>query len=576
MGKKGSWFSAIKRVFIPNSKEKTSNGLEKKSTKEKKNERGILRHGESKSFIPLFRQPSSIEQILGEADQQKLLIRLPTPVEGPQPPPSPRVTSPRVAAPQVVSPMASSSSSRDVYHHKEASYYRPEPTLRYRHLSAIKIQAAYRGYMARRNFRSLRGLVRLQGVVKGRNVRRQTTNAMKMMQLLVRVQTQIQSRRIQMIENQALRHQKNNKELESSLGKWTTNQSEAGVHEDWDDSLLTKEEIEARLQRKVEATIKRERAMAYAYSNQLWKANPTSDQNSLMDIRTGGFPWWWNWLDRHLPPVPPANPSETQTTKSFPSKPAFEPKLSPGPASGTYKQQSFGFNNLEPSKPAFEPKLSPGPASGTYKQQSFGFNNLEPSKPAFEPKLSPGPASGTYKQQSFGFNNLESLTPRSTKSLVPTRTRHLNTPSNRTTTPRSSSSILMKYPKTRAGAAGSAAFDDVPLKDNDSLTSCPAFSVPNYMVPTISAKAKARASSINPRDSFLGTPSGDSKRRFSFSLTPNFGSFKWNKGSSSKDSTSQRVLEKQYQSFQSVGDGSIDSAISMPAAVGRKPFNRFV
>jgi len=45
--------------------------------------------------------------------------------------------------------------------------------------------------------------------------------------------------------------------------------SEAGNNEDWDDSLLTKEEVEARLQRKVEAIIKRERSMAFAYSHQV-------------------------------------------------------------------------------------------------------------------------------------------------------------------------------------------------------------------------------------------------------------------------------------------------------------------
>lgn len=72
----------------------------------------------------------------------------------------------------------------------------------------------------------MRGLVRLQGVVRGPNVKRQTMNAMKMMQLLVRVQTQIQSRRIQMVENQALQRQayKNDKDSESTFGKWTANQ----------------------------------------------------------------------------------------------------------------------------------------------------------------------------------------------------------------------------------------------------------------------------------------------------------------------------------------------------------------
>lgn len=67
--------------------------------------------------------------------------------------------------------------------------------------------------------------MRLQGVVRGQNVKRQTVNAMKQMQLLVRVQTQIQSRRIQMLENQTIEREtyKNEKEVESSLGKWNLN-----------------------------------------------------------------------------------------------------------------------------------------------------------------------------------------------------------------------------------------------------------------------------------------------------------------------------------------------------------------
>jgi len=75
---------------------------------------------------------------------------------------------------------------------------------------------------ARRSFRALKGLVRLQGVIRGQNVKRQTMNAMKHMQLLVRVQSQIQSRRIQMLENQARRQaqNRNDKEVDSTLGKW--------------------------------------------------------------------------------------------------------------------------------------------------------------------------------------------------------------------------------------------------------------------------------------------------------------------------------------------------------------------
>jgi len=50
-------------------------------------------------------------------------------------------------------------------------------------------------------------------------VKRQTVNAMKHMQLLVRVQSQIQSRRIQMLENQARYQAEFKNEAGSTLGK---------------------------------------------------------------------------------------------------------------------------------------------------------------------------------------------------------------------------------------------------------------------------------------------------------------------------------------------------------------------
>ncbi|CAA2981252.1 IQ-DOMAIN 14 [Olea europaea subsp. europaea] len=541
MGKKGSWFSAIKRVFTHNSE-----GSNKKSGKEKKKGQGTFRHGETKSFIPLFRKPSSIEKILGEADE--LLIRPPTSFDPQITPPaiperpaspranspksasrrarspravtpraaSPRATSPRAASPKATSPRAASpkaASSKGPTHPKInqkqkeiKNVHRPEPTLRNQHLFATKIQAVYRGYLARRSFRALRGLVRLQGVVRGQNVRRQTMNAMKQMQLLVRVQSQIQTRRIQMLENQALQHQayRNDKEVESTLSKWMSNQSEAGNHEDWDDSLLTKEEVEARLRKKVEAVIKRERAMAYAYSQQLWKANPKLAQTSL-DNRSNGFPWWWNWLEQKLP--------------------------------------------LENSSQS---------------QNAAKTVALTPPRPISEYKPSPRLHSRNYKHNNFGFNNHESSSPRSSRSAIPVRAKQYRTPS-RTPPP------AKTLPRTRASPANSAY--NVPLKDDDSLMSCPPFSVPNYMAPTVSAKAKVRANS-NPKERIPSTPGSDSKRRFSFPLTPNIGSFKWNKGSNN-DTTSQKVLEK-HQSVASIGDLSIDSAVSMPATAGRKPFNRFV
>ncbi|KAL5574747.1 hypothetical protein UlMin_016446 [Ulmus minor] len=545
MGKKGSWFSAIKRVFIPHSKEKSVNDSEKKTTKEKKKKGlGKLRNGETNSFIPLFREPSSIEKIFGdfEREQQRINFRSPLSPERPKTPPfvppraasprapsprivspraasprapSPRVVSPRAASPKAASPRAASpraAPSRVILQQKQTNYYRPEPTLRQHHVSATKIQAAYRGYTARRSFRALKGLVRLQGVVRGQNVKRQTVNAMKYMQLLVRVQSQIQSRRIQMLENQARRQAqyKNDKEAENAFGKWNLGQ---GSEEDWDDSVLTKEEREARMHRKVEAIVKRERAMAYAYSHQLWKASPKPGQTPLADIRSGGFPWWWNWMERQLP----TNQPEGSSVRNF---------------------------------------------------------QLTPPRPNSELKPSPRPPSSGQRQRQFVFDNMDTPTPRSTRSTIVTSTsRPARTPPP-TRIPVAISSSQSKYSRPRASGAESPF--DIPLKDDESLTSCPPFSVPSYMAPTVSAKAKARANS-NPKERLMATPRSESSRRLSFPLTQGIGPFKWNKGSifSSKDKSSPRVLDK-HHSMQSLGDMSVDSTVSLPAGVGRKPFNRFV
>lgn len=53
-----------------------------------------------------------------------------------------------------------------------------------------------------------------------------------------------------------------------SLGMVLQTEAE-GFEEEWEDSVLTKEELEASIRRKVEATIRRERALAYAYTHQV-------------------------------------------------------------------------------------------------------------------------------------------------------------------------------------------------------------------------------------------------------------------------------------------------------------------
>ncbi|XP_010517949.1 PREDICTED: protein IQ-DOMAIN 14-like [Camelina sativa] len=253
-------------------------------------------------------------------------------LEAPRPttpkPPSPRSDPPRIDAPRPTTPKLPSPravSPRTVQ--RREIVHRPEPTLSVQHASATKIQGAFRGFMARKSFRALKGLVRLQGVVRGYSVKRQTINAMKYMQQVVRVQSQIQSRRIKMLENQA--------QVEKDEAKWAA--TEAG-NDNWDDSVLTKEERDARSLRKTEAIIKRERSMAYAYSRKLWKNSPKSTQENRS---SGGFPQWWNWADRQNPLASPA-PSYNQQLRDFRLTPS---RLCPSPLSQSSKKHHTRLDN---------------------------------------------------------------------------------------------------------------------------------------------------------------------------------------------------------------------------------------
>ncbi|RWW53329.1 hypothetical protein BHE74_00040184, partial [Ensete ventricosum] len=72
-------------------------------------------------------------------------------------------------------------------------------------IAATKIQAAFRGYLARRSWRALRGLLRLKRLVDKSAVKSQRANTLRCLQTLARVQTQLHSRRNSMTDqNQAL------------------------------------------------------------------------------------------------------------------------------------------------------------------------------------------------------------------------------------------------------------------------------------------------------------------------------------------------------------------------------------
>ncbi|KAH6811628.1 hypothetical protein C2S51_025390 [Perilla frutescens var. frutescens] len=144
--------------------------------------------------------------------------------------------------------------------------------------AALLIQQIFRGYLARKALLALRGVVKLQALIRGHNVRTRAKMTLQCIQSLVRVQALVcdQRRRLSceaMSLGSMFSHDSNERK---SMSK---NMSRVSSSLDVDPMGI--EEIHALIQKAKECSLKQGQTLAQALSQQIWtkEEDQSSDQN---------------------------------------------------------------------------------------------------------------------------------------------------------------------------------------------------------------------------------------------------------------------------------------------------------
>ncbi|KAI0489085.1 hypothetical protein KFK09_028926 [Dendrobium nobile] len=163
--------------------------------------------------------------------------------------------------------------------------------------ASIVIQTAFRGYLARRALRALKGLVKLQALVRGHNVRKQASMTLQCMQSLVRVQNRVLDQRVRLSQSHYAASYDTNiwdsTHLQEILDRRSISREGGIFADDWDNRPRTIEEIQAILKHRKEVAFRREKLNSSAFSHQILRLDCKMDELQ-------GDPESRIWLDRFM------------------------------------------------------------------------------------------------------------------------------------------------------------------------------------------------------------------------------------------------------------------------------------
>lgn len=498
MGKKGgtSWLTAVKRAFrsptkdtekIRNTRRKEDHDQEDDDEKKREKRRWLFRKPTAANQeTPVIQQ--SEQKINASAGSGSSSVPVPENV-------STAEQQHAIAAAMAAAAEAAVATAQAVV---EVARFSNGPSNHAReNYAAIFIQTAFRGYLARRALRALKGLVKLQALVRGHNVRKQAKMTLKCMQALVRVQSRVLDHRLRLSHDGSRqsafsdtnslwesRYLQDIAERKSIV----TSRDGSSVADDWDDRPHTIEEVKAMLQSRKEAALKREKNLSHAFSQQIWRSGRNSSIGGEDELEDKP-----KWLDRWM------------ATKPWDS--------SRGRASTDQKDTTIKTVEIDTSQPY------------SYLAPSFRRSNTHQNH---QHQQQPRPSSPSHRSHHHHHNlpiHHSPVTP------SPSKTRPLQV---RSASPRcqredrtssSHSHIASQTPSLRSNYYYNGGLLQQHHIQNGRVAPTNGNALPNYMAATESAKARVRSQSA-PRqrpstpERERGTVGSLAKKRLSYPAPP--------------------------------------------------------